>query len=408
MLNPCRGVAPSAVLLVMPLVGCVMGPGVLESNRVLYNEVIQRTTAEQLLLNLVRLQYRESPLFLDVASVSAQFKFSGTTSGGITVFEGPRPTGPNVLDLGAELSYEESPTVTFAPLQGPDFVKRVLAPLPIEAIAMLTQSGWRADRVLRLTVQEMNGVDNAARASGPTPDEAPDFERFAEVCDLFQKLRVRGRLDIRVELLDDGPPVRLRAKTVTAADTIGALEKGFGVTRSEDGADIVLQPRLRVPVWRLSEELKRTSEVARLLELLILDPTQNEYRFVLGKLPLGAKAAGEINLVTRSLTGVLSYLSQAVEVPRNHRDRGWVTSTVDSAGRPFDWHHVVGDLLRVRSQRSAPRDSAISVRYKGTWFFIANSDLTSKSTMALLSQLFALQAGEAQTVTPVLTLPVGG
>lgn len=408
MLNPFRWVAVTTMLTVILHAGCVMGPRLVESNRVLYNEVIQRTTAEQLLLNLVRLQYRESPLFLDVASVSAQFKFTGTTIAGATIFEGPRPTGPNFLNLGGEFSYEESPTVTFAPLQGADFVKRVLAPLPIEAFAMLTHSGWRADRVLRLIVQEMNGVDNASRASGPTPDVAPDFEHFAEVCSLFQKLRVKGELDIRVELLDDGAPVHLPAKTVTTTDTIGAMEKGFTMARSKDGADIVLQPRSRMTVWRLSQELKKTSEATRLIELLNLDPTLSEYRFVIGKLPLGAKTTSEINLVTRSLTGVLSYLSQSVEVPQNHRDRHWVTSTVDAAGQPFDWQQVVGDLLRVQSQRSAPRDAAVSVRYQGTWFFIAKSDLTSKSTMALLSQLFALQAGDAQTITPVLTLPVGG
>ncbi len=408
MLNWCRWVALTTVLLMIHVAGCVMGPHALESNRVLYNEVIQRTTAEQLLLNLVRLQYRESPLFLDVASVSAQFKFAGTTSAGATVFEGPRPTGPNFLNLGGEVSYEESPTVSFAPLQGEDFVKRVLAPLPMEAIALLTFSGWRADRVLRLTVQEMNGLDNASRASGPTPDNAPVFDRFAEVCNLFQKLLDQGQLDIRVELVDDGPPIRLRANTMTAADTISALDKGYAVAHSEDGTEMILKHRSRAPVWRLPVELKQTSEVARLLELLRLDPKQNEYRFVIGKLPYGAERTGEINLVTRSLMGVLSYSSQAVDVPQDHRDRRWVTSTVDSAGRPFDWQQVVGDLLRVRSQRSAPRDAAVSVRYKGAWFFIANSDLTSKSTMALLSQLFALQAGDAQTVTPVLTLPVGG
>jgi len=406
--NGCCRTGSSSALIAVFLTGCAMGPRVLESNRVLYNEVIQRTTAEQLLLNLVRLQYREAPLFLDVASVSAQFKFSGGANAGLTVFEGPRPTGPNFLNFGGALNYEESPTVTFAPLQGVEFVKRILAPLPIEAVALLTHSGWRADRVLRLTVQEMNGLDNASQASGPTPDRAPAFEQFAEVCTLFQQLREKRLLDIRVELVDDGAPVRLRAEIVDAADTIAAMEKGYVVGRSEDGADIILQRRSRVPIWRLSEELKRTPEVVRLLEILRLDPTQNEYPFVIGKLALDTERTNEIHLVTRSLMGALAYLSQAVEVPADHRDRCWVTSTVDTEGRPFDWQQVVGDLLRIRSDQSEPEDAAVVVRHRGTWFYVADSDLTSKSTMALLGQLFALQAGDAQAVTPVLTLPVGG
>lgn len=398
----------SSLLTLTVLSGCIAGPKALQVSRVRYNEVIRQTTAEQLLLNLVRLQYRESPLFLDVASVSAQFTFSGSATADATIHEGPRPTEPNVLSLGGQVGYEETPTVTFAPLQGEDFVKRVLAPLPLEAIALLTHSGWRADRVLRLTVQEMNGLDNASRASGPTPDEAPTFEEFAEVCAFLQNLRADRLLDIRVELVDDGQPVPLRAEIVTAADTIAALDRSFAARRSEDGSDIILQPRARVPIWRLSHELKGSPSVARIVELLRLDPELSEYRFVIGKLPSGAKEAKEINLVTRSLMGVLFYLSQAVEVPLGHRDRHWVTTTLDRNGQAFDWQRVVGDLLRVRSQSTHPRDAAVAVHYKGSWFYIDNSDLSSKSTMALLSQLLALQAGEAKTVTPVLTLPVGG
>ena len=398
-----------SLLLVLTVVGgCVAGPKALEVSRVRYNQVIRQTTAEQLLLNLLRLQYRESPLFLDVASVSAQFTFSGSAAADVTIYEGPRPTEPNVLGLGGQVGYEESPTVTFAPLQGEDFVRRVLAPLPLEAIALLTHSGWRADRVLRLTVQEMNGLDNASGASGPTPDDAPTFEDFAEVCALLQSFRAERLLDIRVELVDDGPPVPLRAEIVTAADTIAALDKGFAARRSEDGSDIILQPRARVPIWRVSDALRGSAEVARIVELLRLDPELSEYRFVVGKLPPGAKKAKEINLVTRSLMGVLFYLSQAVDVPKEHRERNWVTTTLDQRGEAFDWQCVVGDLLRIRSRPTRPADAAVAVHYKGSWFYIDNSDLSSKSTMALLSQLFALQAGEAKTVTPVLTLPVGG
>ncbi len=398
----------SSFLTLMVLSGCVAGPRALQVSRVRYNEVIRQTTAEQLLLNLVRLQYRESPLFLDVASVSAQFTFSGSAAADVTIFEGPRPTGPNLLELGGQVGYEETPTVTFTPLQGEDFVKRILAPLPLEAIALLTHSGWRADRVLRLTVQEMNGLDNASRASGPTPDDAPTFEEFAEVCALLQNLRTDRFLDIRVELVDDGPPVALRAEIVTAADTIAALDRSFVARRSKDGSDIILQPRARVPIWRISDELRGSPEVARIIELMRLDPELSEYRFIVGKLPPGANKAKEINLVTRSLVGVLFYLSQAVDVPREHRDRNWVTTTLDKQGQVFDWQCVVGDLLRIHSRPTPPADAAVAVLYKGSWFYIDNSDLSSKSTMALLSQLFALQAGEAKAVTPVLTLPVGG
>jgi hypothetical protein len=49
----------------------------------------------------------------------------------------------------------------------------------------------------------------------------------------------------------------------------------------------------------------------------------------------------------------------------------------------------------------------VAARYRGHWFFIDDSDLDSKSTFVMLSQIFSLQAGKAEGIVPVLTLPVG-
>ncbi len=61
----------------------------------------------------------------------------------------------------------------------------------------------------------------------------------------------------------------------------------------------------------------------------------------------------------------------------------------------------------------SPADSSLwsenaAVKYRSSWFYIDDSDLTAKSTFALLMQLFALQAGEIKSTGPILTLPVGG
>lgn len=120
------------------------------------------------------------------------------------------------------------------------------------------------------------------------------------------------------------------------------------------------------------------------------------------------RRATTISADTRSLVGVLYYLSHAVEPPREHVEAGLVTVTRGPSGEPFDWSDMLGDLIRIRSSRSEPENAAVAVRHRGWWFFIADDDETSKSTLTLLAQLFALQAGEVETEAPVLTLPVGG
>jgi len=85
-----------------------------------------------------------------------------------------------------------------------------------------------------------------------------------------------------------------------------------------------------------------------------------------------------------------------------------VTFTVDSEGLPFDWSQMTGSLLRVHSGTWPPVNASVAIEHHGHWFWIDDSDLTSKSTFALLSQLFSLQAGGASAAAPVLTIPVGG
>lgn len=77
-------------------------------------------------------------------------------------------------------------------------------------------------------------------------------------------------------------------------------------------------------------------------------------------------------------------------------------------GSEFDWLDVTGELLKIQCSYLPPRQAAVAVRYRGYWFYIDDTDLHSKSTFALLRQLFSLQAGQFTGAAPVLTLPVGG
>ncbi len=400
--------------LVVPVSGCTLGPSALRVSRVRYNEAIQNTTDEQLLLNLVRLEYRDTPLFVEVGSVQAQFVFERSASVGGTLNEnvGVDPLNPDVLNISGKAGYTERPTVTFSPLQGDEFVTRMLTPVRLDTILLLCRSGWSIERVLRLTVQRMNNLDNASRASGPTPDQAPVYEQFVEVCRLLRALQLHGALEVGYESrhkeLSDPMPL----EAIEAADLVAAAGGGYSFRRTDDGG-YVLAGTTDSPVLQIAPVARDTSEVQRLAELLRLDPTVSRFDLGVGVTGQLCDLAGPndrraITLWPRSLMGILFFLSQGIEVPEAHREAGIVTTTRDLAGNPFDWSQVTGDLLRVRCQRARPAGAAVAVLYRGRWFFIDDADLKSKSTFSLLAQLFALQAGEAETATPVLTLGVGG
>ena len=63
------------VVLLIASAGCASsyGPKTIPSARFDYNQAISQSWDQQLLLNLVRLRYRDNPLFVDVTSVTAGY-----------------------------------------------------------------------------------------------------------------------------------------------------------------------------------------------------------------------------------------------------------------------------------------------------------------------------------------------
>ena len=114
--------------------GCAkLGPATIKSQRVDYNLAVQKTNDEQLLLNLARLKYRDTPFFMEVSSVASQFILSTTGNVSATLQEGVK----GLFGLGGSVGMTERPTVTYSPLQGNQFIQRVLTPLPLETITLL-------------------------------------------------------------------------------------------------------------------------------------------------------------------------------------------------------------------------------------------------------------------------------
>jgi len=175
------------------------------TDRFEFNEAIVQSWNEQLLLNLVRLRYRDNPLFLEMGSIIAGYTMRGTAglTGGI-VFT-PQVTDDLRLSLGGEFTF--APTMTYTPLQGEDFATRLLSPVTPLTVLYLSQSGWSLARLFTVCVQEANTIPNAVSASGPTPDIAPEFDSFREVTEALRELQIKGRLLVALDT--DGKTVLL-------------------------------------------------------------------------------------------------------------------------------------------------------------------------------------------------------
>jgi hypothetical protein len=341
----------------------------LQSERLNYNVALQHTSDAQVLLNLVRLQYRDTPIFLEISGITSRLQLeTSATAGADLEVNGANAT---LFTLGGGIKYTTEPIVTYTPLQGEDFVQRLLAPMRLEIVGLLYRSGWTLKRVLRLCVQRLNAVENAPRASGPTPERAPAYQDFARVVDLMRVLEERRSLELTYESgpTSERPPQRV----------LHIAAQAWVSPEMQELAD-----RLRLVKGKKQYPLTYATTVREVTE-----------------------SYEELVVETRSLLGILFFLSQGVEVPWRDREVGKVMTTSDETGQPFDWQQVVGDLFVVKSLPSQPSQAAVAIRYRGSWFSIADTDLESKATFALVTQLLALQSGKVQGVVPMLTLPLG-
>jgi hypothetical protein len=377
----------SASLALLALAGCnTVGPPSVRRAPFEYNQALVGAENEQLLLNLVRLKYRDTPYFLKPTSLSTQYHLEGSIGAGVDVTTDGAASGSSA----AGFTVSETPTVTWTPLQGEEFVTELLSPLSIEALVLLPQAGWSVERVMRLAVQRVDGVPNAPAASGPTPSYAPVFEEFQDIACALRKLQVEGRLRVEVREVPrpggDGDDEELEFRLLLQ-------EEGW---RELPPSGVCAVDRLGDAEALLRERGIDLSGEGALLRNAFLGDGEG------------------LAIETRSLLGAMYYLSHGIESPREHGPEGRRLVT-DAGGCGPDaldspWRALTHNLFRVEcSAKRPPRDLPfVEVFYQGTWFYIRNDDLDSKSTFGLLMQLFSLQAGGAEGITPTLTLDLGG
>lgn len=149
----CRILATAAVTAVLTclLSACqVVGPIALGHGRPDYNDVIQHTSAEQVLQNVVRVWFDEPTLFLDVSEVDAQLTFNSQLMGG-----GGGIGGSATGNVSATLQYAEQPTIRYVPLQGQALIQQITTPIDVDSLAKLFDSDWPLIAVLDLATDRL-------------------------------------------------------------------------------------------------------------------------------------------------------------------------------------------------------------------------------------------------------------
>jgi hypothetical protein len=349
----------------LAIIGCSsIGPATVPRDRSDYLNALSVSWKEQTLNNVVNIRYGDAPSFLHVSSIISSYSLDSNLSAGYTANSNTTNAGSavpwNTSVIGAGVTYRDRPTISYTPLTGDSFTKRLIRPIPPVGIFELIQAGNPADIVLQVTVRSLNGIRN--QGTSGTQVEPADPE-FYPLLDALRRLQIAGRISVRIER--------------RGQEDVGVLIIGEG----------------QVPQVRQDVKFVR--------DTLNLKPTKSgELTIAFGP---GQRSGAELAVLSRSMGEILVELAMGIDVPAEHIAEGRTVPSIRSPGaeNPRD-----RPLVRILSGASAPPKAFSAVHYGNTWYWIDDGDFASKRIFTLLMIFTSLAETNVAPQVPALTIPV--
>jgi hypothetical protein len=349
----------AAVIALLCLTGCMsFGAMTLDRDRLDFTQAVANSWKQQTLLNIVKLRYGDTPIFVDVGQIVTGYQLVSTVQAGGTI-NPSGATGTNFLNLGAQGQYTDRPTITYVPLTGSQFIRTMMTPIPPIRLFELVESGYPIDFLLNVSVQSINALSNARGGARPRPAD-PDF---AKLLKSLRRVQDSGAVGIRVE-----------------------------PEQEKKGAGLVLSfPLKTVPAEIQAER----DEVKRMLGI---NPAVTDFRIIYGTAP---PKDDVVAIQTRSGMQILREMATFVQVPEEHQTEHRV---FPAAMVPPDGQEAPPPLIQILSARSKPTDAFVLIHYNDLWFWIDNQDLRSKSTLTFMLILMTLADTGEKAPSPLLTI----
>ncbi len=350
--------------LLMLLGACAsIGAGSVNRDRLDYAEALASSWKEQMLLNIVKLRYADTPVFLEVSSVISSYQLQSQVSLLGTVSSGLTPNLPDTLGRGATVGatglYTDRPTISYTPLQGDKFTRSLLRPIAPAAVFQLVQAGYPIDLIFQLAVRAINGIYN--RSNRPLGSREAD-PAFYSLLEALRRLQLSEAIGFRLEK---------RGPEETSLITI----RGDKVT----------------PAVEQDGRFVRT--------VLGLQPDARELNLTFGAVPRNAQ---ELALLTRSMLEILLELGARLEAPATDIEDG---RTLPIPPPGLDSGPRDQPLVNIHSAAEPPPNAFVAVHYSEHWFWIDNRDFRSKSIFSFLLLLTSLAETGVTPQAPVITVP---
>lgn len=422
------GYAFVAIVLCLATAGC-MGSWVLRGTRLRLNASHGDTGTQEMLLNIVRMRYGETPTFMDLEAITSQTEASLNGIGG----QKSALTGT----LLGKFKLRDAPTLTYQPRTGNDLADSMLKAIPPERILEVAP-GNDTRIFLMAFVETINGVHNSPTATSPGSRMLTPNDEFRYIVDTFMSLQTRGAVRLRVGERTVEAHEPLPVKNPGASETLTAAKKEYHYTSASDRTGLMGHSEFVAVMIRPEDvDAADTIELTRMLGLVpsrqgyevrsLKDDTfdfdtayaaglslQGDPLALPGDVVMRPDAsvgpldvfddlapdstvpvAGLVEAITmdvRSPYQAMAYLSKGVDVPAAHVRRGTVQVFCGPDGKPFDGRSITRGLFHVCVQKHRPLQAEVAVHYRGYWFYISQGDVASRSTLNFMRLVAEIQS----------------
>lgn len=371
-----------AALALSGLGGC-LSPTALDSLSLAYNQATADDISRQLLLNIARARYNEPIHFSGISNIAATLNFQASV--GMTPALAGGNGGVLLPLLGAEAA--ENPTISIVPMQGEEFTKRMLTPLPEDKLALLLRQNIDVDLLLRLMGLEFRAVEQGReQVYHNRPRDAADYTLFrrlalhlAAIQDLdalfFEPVSYRKHWELPAGRLTDKGFQELAREYDISLDAprgVYRLEKTVVGRIVISNYDPALLPEAQRQALCAETESWAAND-------LLVDVRPG---FPGGDYPLH----GRIRL--RSFSNILYFIGRTLGAePEPAVDKDPRTPTL--SGNP-------DSTLAISETDAAPADVDISVEYRGKYYAVqaGRNSPWNQSAFRVLWQIFQMTMSE--------------
>ncbi len=354
----------ASTVVLVNLSGCMsFGAMTLDRDRFDFTQAMANSWKQQTLLNIVKMRYGDTPIFVDVGQIVSSYQLSSTVQAGGTVYPNlervPSTSISNFFNLGVQGQYTDRPTITYTPLTGSQFIQTLMTPIPPIRLFELIEAGWRVDLMFMAAVQTVNALSNS-RGGASIRLEDPDFVQLVKS---LRRIQESGSVGLRAD-----------------------------VTKDKAGEGLVMFFAMK----KVPPEIQKEQDTVK--RLLGLNPEKSEFSVLYGAAP---DRDDVIALHTRSGFQILYELATFVEVPESHETEQRAYPHLPT---PPDGRETLPPLIRIASGETKPTDAFAKVYYNDRWYWIENRDLASKGLFSFLLVMLTLAESGHKAPSPFVTI----